>query len=286
MNTIAIMEHSKTSMPNTIMGPNYSYIFQFESDFQHEVTKGWFLDNWRTIITYASGLYMLLIFGGQQYMSGRPRMEMRGALCLWNITLALFSIMGALRTWPEFLHVLSEHGIYHSLCIPSFIEKDRVAGYWTFMFVMSKVPELGDTIFIVLRKQPLIFLHWYHHITVLLYTWYSFSEYTAAARWFITMNYLVHSVMYSYFAFKAMKFNVPRCVAMVITALQLIQMIVGCLVNIWTYQFKEGGLECQVSDNNIKLSLLMYISYFVLFARFFYNAYLKPKNLDKGKKRE
>ena len=43
MNTIAIMEHSKTSMPNTIMGPNYSYIFQFESDFQHEVTKGWFL---------------------------------------------------------------------------------------------------------------------------------------------------------------------------------------------------------------------------------------------------
>ena len=69
--------------------------------------------------------------------------------------------MGALRTWPEFLHVLSEHGIYHSLCIPSFIEKDRVAGYWTFMFVMSKVPELGDTIFIVLRKQPLIFLHWY-----------------------------------------------------------------------------------------------------------------------------
>ena len=87
----------------------------------------------------------------------------------------------------------------------SFIEKDRVAGYWTFMFVMSKVPELGDTIFIVLRKQPLIFLHWYHHITVLLYSWYSYSEYTAAARWFVTMNYLVHSVMYTYYAFKAMR---------------------------------------------------------------------------------
>ena len=42
----------------------------------------------------------------------------------------------------------------------SFIEKDRVSGFWTFMFVLSKVPELGDTIFIVLRKQPLIFLHW------------------------------------------------------------------------------------------------------------------------------
>ena len=54
-------------------------------------------DNWRTIITYASGLYMLLIFGGQQYMSGRPRMEMRGALCLWNITLGIY-----LPDLPEF----------------------------------------------------------------------------------------------------------------------------------------------------------------------------------------
>merc|ERR1711963_385048 len=165
---------------------------------------------------------------------------MRGALVLWNITLALFSIMGALRTWPEFLHVLSEHGIYHSLCIPR-----------------------------------------YHHITVLLYSFYSYSEYTAAARWFITMNYLVHSTMYTYYAFKAMRFNVPKFLAMIITTLQLIQMVVGCLVNIWTYQIKEDGLECQVSDNNIKLSLLMYCSYFVLFARFFYNAYLKPKNSKK-----
>merc|ERR1712025_401838 len=134
-------------------------------------------------------------------MSTRPKMEIRGVSTLWNATLGVFSIMGALRTWPEFLHVLSEHGIHHSLCIPSFIEKDRVAGYWTFMFVMSKVPELGDTIFIVLRKQPLIFLHWYHHITVLLYSWY---------------------------AFKAMRFRVPRCLAMIITTLQLIQMVVGC----------------------------------------------------------
>ena len=54
-------------------------------------------------------------------MSTRPKMEIRGVLTLWNTTLALFSIMGALRTWPEFLHVLSEHGIYHSLCIPRYI---------------------------------------------------------------------------------------------------------------------------------------------------------------------
>jgi len=43
----------------------------------------------------------------------------------------------------------------------SYIEQDRVCGFWTWLFVLSKLPELGDTIFIVLRKQPLIFLHWW-----------------------------------------------------------------------------------------------------------------------------
>jgi hypothetical protein len=48
----------------------------------------------------------------------------------------------------------------HQIICFSFIEDDRVSGFWALMFVLSKVPELGDTIFIVLRKQPLIFLHW------------------------------------------------------------------------------------------------------------------------------
>jgi len=141
------------------------------------------------------------------------------------------------------------------------------------MFVLSKVPELGDTVFIVLRKQKLIFLHWYHHVTVLVYCWYSFSEYTAPARWFVVMNFVVHSLMYSYYALKAMRIRVARSVAMVITSLQLLQMVVGCLVNYTAFTFKTKGMSCGVSETNLRLSLLMYSSYFILFARFFYNAY-------------
>ena len=43
----------------------------------------------------------------------------------------------------------------------------------------------------------------YHHVTVLIYCWYSFSEYTAPARWFVVMNFIVHSLMYSYYFLKA-----------------------------------------------------------------------------------
>nr|XP_040578120.1 elongation of very long chain fatty acids protein 6-like isoform X1 [Lepeophtheirus salmonis] len=195
---------------NGALVPNYSYIFHFEQEFEHSDVKDWMEQNWSRVCLLASSVYMIIIFGGQYIMSARERFEMQNVLTFWNIFLALFSLMGFSRTLPELFHVLFSSrgdGLYHSLCIPSFIEKDRVSGFWSLMFVISKVPELGDTLFIILRKQRLIFLHWYHHVTVLLYSWYSYSEYTAVARWFIVMNYLVHSLMYSYYTFKTLKIN-------------------------------------------------------------------------------
>ena len=62
-----------------------------------------------------------------------------------------------------------------------------------------KVPELFDTVFLVLKKKPVIFLHWHHHITVLLCRWNSYVTESAAAIYFVAMNYSVHAVMYFYF---------------------------------------------------------------------------------------
>ena len=47
-------------------------------------------------------------------------------------------------------------------------------------------------------------------------------------------------------------------------------------------QLKQNGEECNVSEQNIKLSLLMYFSYFVLFARFFYKAYVDQRGPRKA----
>ncbi len=53
----------------------------------------------------------------------------------------------------------------------------------TWAFCFSKLPELIDTVFIVLRKQPLIFLHWYHHASVLVYCWFSYQDYSSTGRY-------------------------------------------------------------------------------------------------------
>jgi NADH:ubiquinone oxidoreductase subunit 6 (subunit J) len=137
----------------------------------------------------------------------------------------------------------------------------------------------------VLRKKPVIFLHWFHHVTVLLYCWHAYHHEVAAGMWFATMNFSVHSVMYLYyFLMNAGFYNLVRPIAPFITAIQILQMVGGMVVLLsvaWT--LNEGKEECAMDKANYKLGLLMYFSYFVLFAILFYDKYLAPKPVRSAK---
>ena len=50
------------------------------------------------------------------------------------------------------------------------------------------------------------------------------------------MNYTVHALMYTYYAFRALQFRIPKWTMMTITALQLLQMVVGCGLTVFTYK--------------------------------------------------
>lgn len=214
---------------------------------------------------------------GRSIMSARKPFNLRRELIAWNFCLAAFSILGAYRSMYELVTSAWRHGITYTTCNIENI--NSVTGTWTWLFTLSKVPELGDTAFIVLRRQRLIFLHWFHHATVLVYTWYSFHDWTATGRWFISMNFAVHAFMYTYYFFRALRFNVPKPIAMSVTAMQLSQMVVGCYVNAKVYFIlKENTEHCQVSWQNIQWSFFMYFIYFLLFCHFFARAYLFTKN--------
>ena len=144
-------------------------------------------------------------------------------------------------------------------------------------------PSPGDTLFIVLRKQRLIFLHWYHHITVLLYSWYSYKDMVAGGGWFMTMNYLVHALMYSYYAARAAGVRVPRPLAMLITSAQISQMLMGVTVSALVYRWMQSG-DCPSHLDNIVWASLMYFSYLVLFTQFFYQTYLRGRAPPKSPK--
>ncbi len=95
---------------------SYLKVYSWE---QFELTRWrlWMANNWSWSI-YASVIYILAIFSVQRLMKYREPFQLRGALTCWNLMLALFSILGFLRTAPELFHVLKdEDGFYKSICI-------------------------------------------------------------------------------------------------------------------------------------------------------------------------
>ena len=98
----------------------------------------------------------------------------------------------------------------------------------------------------------------WHHTTVLLYSWHSYSVRIATGSWFACMNYTVHSLMYGYFAVTATKYRkvvVPY--AMYITLLQLAQMLVGIFVTVKAVLYQIAGEECHVNKTNSAMSLAL-----------------------------
>jgi len=57
-----------------------------------------------------------------------------------------------------------------------------------------------------------------------------------------------------------------------------LQMVVGVWVNVHSLSVKMGGGECNRQYRDIYIALGMYFSYFILFANFFRNVYLKKQS--------
>lgn len=262
-------KHIDHTINFNITGYEIEHVMTVESSVVKFLDDYWYLSIWAAIA------YVFLIFGGKKVMERYDKFGLTKSLALWNAMLAVFSIIGAIRMIPNLYYAVTVQSFHDSVCSDEWTRLPVIT-LWTALFSISKIVELGDTVFIVLRKQPLILLHWYHHITVLIYTWYSLADRTSSGRWYIAMNYSVHSVMYAYYGMRALRYRAPQIVRMAITIFQLSQMVVGVYIATYVYKLKQAGTACGITDNNMKLSFLMYFSYFLLFLKFFYEAYVKP----------
>ncbi|VDK59816.1 unnamed protein product [Anisakis simplex] len=181
-------------------------------------------------------VYFILIKLIQRFMQNRPPFQLKTPLLVWNASLSIFSFFGFIRFFEELVYSYTQLGLYHSLCYT--IHTNGAAAFWSLLFAISKIVELGDTLFIVLRKKPLIFLHYYHHVAVLILTAHSGAEHAASGRFFVCMNFFVHFIMYAYYACTAYGVRPSRSIAMSLTTLQIIQMIGGVTVTSLVYNIK------------------------------------------------
>ena len=257
----------------------YAYT-SFEKNYDAQASLE-FAENHIGLPLILSACYLMACYIGRLYMN-RPtieRFDLKYPLVYWNAGLSLFSYMGALRTVPELLYRVSmENTLTDTNCrSPTLKWGNGASGFWVQLFVFSKIPELIDTAFIVARKRPLLFLHWYHHVTVLLYCWHSFATQAPQALYFVAMNYSVHAIMYGYYCLMALKMKPTWLSPFVITAAQITQMMVGMIVQMASsYKYLMDNNSCNMNGFNIAAGGAMYTSYFALFAKFALDRYYKP----------
>lgn len=265
------LKYGKHAHSNWSQYPGVPFAFEFETNFSRDYHRQWMYDHWHIAI-FASVLYIVIIFGGRALMANRHPFSVRLLMALWNWSLAIFSLIGTIRCLPEFVHILVNEGLERSYCSSSYYADNRVT-FWYWLFVWSKIIELGDTLFIVLKKQELIFLHWIHHVLTLCYAFFVIGDAPGTARWMVSMNFAIHTMMYTYYAFKSLRVPISRSIAMMITILQIAQMIFGLYINYSAYSLKANNKSCDTSISASLCGLFIYFLFFLLFIKFFVFAY-------------
>eukprot|EP00546_Thalassionema_frauenfeldii_P004418 CAMPEP_0178914296 /NCGR_PEP_ID=MMETSP0786-20121207/11345_1 /TAXON_ID=186022 /ORGANISM="Thalassionema frauenfeldii, Strain CCMP 1798" /LENGTH=288 /DNA_ID=CAMNT_0020587185 /DNA_START=79 /DNA_END=945 /DNA_ORIENTATION=- len=257
------------------------FYFDFEEGYDPVPVRDLLVDH-PFVPIVACSLYGIGILVGRAYLKDKDPCNWRSLLTVWNFLLATFSAIGFLRTLPYLLHIFATYSFEQVFCTdPENGYGCGSTGLWVQLFCLSKFPELIDTMFIVVHKKKLSFLHWYHHITVLLYCWNSYVTKAPSGIIFCVMNYGVHSIMYFYYFLMAIKIRPPW--AMMVTILQISQMVVGVACTIFSfYYLNQTG--CKVSEQNTWAAFVMYGSYLALFVEFFVGRYLLKSKQSKKKK--
>jgi len=94
----------------------------------------------------------------------------------WNLFLSVLSAGMFLGIAIPYFNFYQQWGLWEVTCDePHRFAVPGVNIVWVALFGYSKFFELVDTFFLIIKnpERPLAFLHWYHHLTVMWFTWYA-----------------------------------------------------------------------------------------------------------------
>ncbi|KAJ3417002.1 hypothetical protein HDV05_007484 [Chytridiales sp. JEL 0842] len=227
-------------------------------------------------------LYFVAVVGLKIYMRNRPPFKLKWITAIHNIILCLWSLGMCLSAAVEIYKRATALGVDEVFCT---VDTKNLKGplfFTLYTYYISKFYELLDTVILVLKKKPLIFLHWYHHAIVILmvWTWLEFGILYASLGMFA--NTLIHVFMYYYYYASSLGQNVWY--KRYITTGQIIQFMTSfalCVPYLY-FHFKKGcsGWEAFLFSMTINGTFLL------LFIDFYRRSYLTKKKADAKDKKK
>jgi len=247
--------------------------------FQDFKDAKWPATTWTPIII-AIVFYVGVLYGLRQLMKNREKFELGLIVPLHNFFLCGLSLVMGLGLFYELvkLFVTSTDVMDDFFCDT----KKRLAtgpqNYWMYIFLLSKFYELLDTVIIVLKKRPLIFLHVYHHIITMVLVFVMMDS-EVAVRWLpMVANCSVHVPMYYYYGISAL--GMTAWWKIYITQMQIIQFVVDIIgIYIGGY-YHYLGYNCSSSVGSWFFGQSIIVSFLVLFLNFYSKTYTPKKKSD------
>ena len=235
------------------------------------------------ILAFLQVMYLPTIYFIYHFMKDREPINCKIYMGIWNCLLSIFSsycfhyIANPL--------IFSQHTLHDKICTDVVAYENTELNRWRTFFVLSKFPEMIDTVWIALRKRKLTLLQLWHHFSVCLYCWLMVLEKTnntyensigGHGTFFAAMNSCVHMFMYGYYAVVSLTTFRSNSLAQTITQFQTLQMILGIVILL----YKSNVCEVTTNIYESIFSYVMYGSYLFLFGKYYYERYRKSIKLN------
>ncbi|GMS95286.1 hypothetical protein PENTCL1PPCAC_17461 [Pristionchus entomophagus] len=248
-----------------------------KKEFSYTRAQRWILEH-EVFSLQIIVLYLMMVFSLKQFMNKRHPFNIDWPIRVWNMTIAILSGFCAVGMTKEFFQTVFGKGINASLCSSNDTFFHGSNGFFLWCYHIIRLFEFTDTLFIILRKQPLLFIHWYHHALTLFVAWFTYARPMAFTRYGIYLNAMVHTVMYSYFFLRSSKIRLPLIIAKSITSAQIVQFIIAFWSTAQATAMKFGlGMPCELDTCGLMWSWFMVSSYLYLFIHFYFNKYSEKK---------
>lgn len=150
----------------------------------------------KEVVLMILGYYFIINFGQYVFKSMKP-LRLNLLFQLHNLTLTFISGTLLLCLFEQVLPVVYNHGVLYSICSPKAWHQKVVTIYY--LNYLTKYLEFVDTLFLVVKKKPIIFLHSYHHGATALLCFVQLNGQTSVSWVPILLNLGVHVIMYWYY---------------------------------------------------------------------------------------
>jgi hypothetical protein len=139
--------------PDPVSSPSYMDLWDWEKNLKFHEWRVWIGTHWRHPV-HICFLYVMAIFLGQIWMKRKQPYKLNRLMIIWNVILAVFSLLGFLRSMPEVLHLLDRpNGFYRIVCsrfvcntrIPCFLHHFHQSTYtYTFWSILLSLGNPRD----------------------------------------------------------------------------------------------------------------------------------------------